>query len=378
MAIHDIGNLTAADESLTHQIVDTFAVVQQSDRGWTEKLWCAMASKDGSVSMDLGIGKYTNRNVMDAFGGVSRGYEQWTVRASRELSSAPDDTEVGPIKWEVLEPLKKVRLTLEENEHQPISFDVVFEGQLQPFFEERNRHRIHSRIENDVIRYHQGGGVTGWLSLEGERIEISDWIAVRDHSWGVRQQVGVSPSDLQPIPRPDVRKGSFHWTPWLFTNPDGSKYEIMQFISNNPVQPFHSAHIGYEDGTQEKIVSTEVTPTFDPGTRELRTATHRLVLESGEVRIIEEELLGHSGFHLSTAGYGGWAGSVHGSWKGDLHVDGDYVKDCLNHPDIGMVRDRPTKLRDGDAIGYGIHESFYVGQWPEFGIDASVPERRVT
>ena len=37
-----LGPLTAADEMLTHQIVDTFASVAQTDRSWTEKV-CAMA-----------------------------------------------------------------------------------------------------------------------------------------------------------------------------------------------------------------------------------------------------------------------------------------------------------------------------------------------
>ena len=37
-----------------------------------------------------GIGKYPNRGVMDAYAGVSRGIEQWTVRASRQLGADGD------------------------------------------------------------------------------------------------------------------------------------------------------------------------------------------------------------------------------------------------------------------------------------------------
>ena len=45
-----LGPLVAADETLNHQIVDTFATVSQSDRSWTEKI-CAMAcARDGSLS----------------------------------------------------------------------------------------------------------------------------------------------------------------------------------------------------------------------------------------------------------------------------------------------------------------------------------------
>ena len=38
MAIPGIGELSAGDESLNHQIVDTFATVVDSDRSWTEKV----------------------------------------------------------------------------------------------------------------------------------------------------------------------------------------------------------------------------------------------------------------------------------------------------------------------------------------------------
>ena len=105
MAIRDIGPLRGADEGLNHQIVDTFATVAESDYAWTEKIWVSIARTDGSVQVDFGLGKYHNRGIIDGFGGVSRGREQWTVRGSRELRSAPEETAVGPIVYEVVEPL---------------------------------------------------------------------------------------------------------------------------------------------------------------------------------------------------------------------------------------------------------------------------------
>ena len=83
MAINDIGALRRADEGLNHQIADTFATVVESDRAWTEKIWGSIARTDGSLQVDFGLGKYHNRGIIDGFGGVSRGREQWTVRGSR-------------------------------------------------------------------------------------------------------------------------------------------------------------------------------------------------------------------------------------------------------------------------------------------------------
>ena len=138
MSIQDIGPLRGADESLTHQIVDTFAVVSESDYAWTEKIWTSIASIDGSVQVDFGLGKYHNRGIIDGFGGVSRGREQWTVRGSRELRRAPEDVSIGPLSYEVVEPLRQVRVRLEPNDVQPISFDLVLSGVTPPFFEDRN------------------------------------------------------------------------------------------------------------------------------------------------------------------------------------------------------------------------------------------------
>ena len=85
-----IGPLIAEDERFTHQVADTFATVGTTDPSWTEKV-CAMAmARDGSLQIGFGLGKYTNRNVMDSYAALSRGKEQLTVRVSRALSSDPE------------------------------------------------------------------------------------------------------------------------------------------------------------------------------------------------------------------------------------------------------------------------------------------------
>src|SRR5216684_529448 len=118
MSLED-GLLVAADESLTHQIVETHARVAHADRSWTEKVCAMAAARDGSLQLAFGLGKYTNRNVLDGYAGVSRGREQWTVRGSRRLSDAPDRVGVGPIDYEVIEPYKQVRFACAANDAVP-------------------------------------------------------------------------------------------------------------------------------------------------------------------------------------------------------------------------------------------------------------------
>jgi hypothetical protein len=188
VAIKDIGPLLGADEGLNHQIVDTFATLSQTDMAWTEKIWASIARTDGSLQVDFGLGKYQNRGIIDGFGGVSRGREQWTVRGSRELAGAPEFTGVGPVQMEVVEPLKQMRFVLEPNDVQPISFDIVLSSVTPPFFEERNlvRNRRTGRVDVDVIRYHQGGWASGTVTVDGQTHEVNpqEWFGFRDHSGG--------------------------------------------------------------------------------------------------------------------------------------------------------------------------------------------------
>ena len=77
--------LTNSDEYLCHQIVSTFDHVDSSDRNWTEKTYIGAFNTSGKIMMSIGFGKYPNRNVMDAHGGIALEDRQYTMRASREL-----------------------------------------------------------------------------------------------------------------------------------------------------------------------------------------------------------------------------------------------------------------------------------------------------
>ncbi|MCM3882538.1 hypothetical protein [Frankia sp. R82] len=381
MAPRDIGALTGADETLNHQLVDTFATVAESDLAWTEKIWGSLASKDGSLQVDFGLGKYRNRGIIDGFAGVSRGREQWTVRGSRELSSAPDRTGVGPIEYEVLDPLKQVRFQLAPNDIQPISFDLVLTGVTPPFFEDRNlvRNKNTGRIDVNVVRYHQGGHVRGTVTVDGETVEVSEdsWFGYRDHSWGIRQSVGAPPPDLIKggagaggTTAHSADRSGMKWTVSFVRRPDGSYYEMSIFIAQG-LWGYTSAHINNPDGTQTKIRDAEVHVTYDPRTRFVRGGELHLITEAGDKRVVEFEALGETGFFLKTGGYGSWNGHIHGSWAGPLHLEGEHIEDCWfgeKARELGQLRDTPMRVREGDAVGYGIMESILYGVWPELGL----------
>jgi hypothetical protein len=381
VSIRDIGPLRGADESLTHQIVDTFAVVSESDYSWTEKIWTSIGTADGSIHVDFGLGKYQNRGVIDGFGGVSRGREQWTVRGSRELWSAPEDTSIGPIVYEVLEPLQAVRVRLEPNDVQPVSFDLVLRGVTPPFFEERNivRNRRTNRTDVNVVRYHQGGWASGTVTIDGDTYELGgeDAFGYRDHSWGVRQGVGAPVADLAAQPATARAHagaaGRMIWSPAFFRRPDGSYYEESVFITGGAWN-LTTAFVNDGDGRQTPVRSADPQLRYDPHTRFVQGGQLHLTLDDGTTRTVEVEALGSSGFFLKTAGYGAWKDHIHGAWMGPLHLDGEHIPDCWDEEHLallGQLRDTPIRVQEGDAVGYGIMESIITGEWPDLGLTAA-------
>lgn len=381
--MNDIARLTPSDEQLNHQLPQTFAAVLHSDPTWTEKIWTTIARKDGSLQVDFGLGKYVNLNVMDAFGGVSKGKRQWTVRASRSLFPDSEKSVVGPLAYSVLDPLNGVRFVLSESKAAAVSFELDFAAALPPFFEDRHLQRSGSgsRAVADLIRYHQAGTVSGWIRVEGETYAVKpeEWFAFRDHSWGIRPGVGQPPTVVgQPNNDPLASgldpQGRFYmnWSPMVLQQPHGRPYEIQYYYMATGDTPFYSSgYVNSADGTQERIVSIRPELSYHPRTRMLIGGQIHLETASGKSRVIAIEPAGESGFHLGLGLYFGLDGYTHGMWRGQLQVDGEYVADCQEKAAlqrIHQLRDRPIRVREGDATGFGIMESTILGEWPALGL----------
>ncbi|GAC1577103.1 MAG: hypothetical protein NVS3B5_09010 [Sphingomicrobium sp.] len=380
-AMEDIGMVTAMDELLTHQIVDTFASVSTSELSWTEKIWSAIVKKDGSLGIDFGLGRYHNRGVMDGWGAVSRGNQQWTVRANRELRDDHLVTQVGPLRYEIIEPLRKVRYVLEKNDIQPIAYDITFTAEMPPFFEDRHKQREKDgfRIGSDVIRYHQVGVPSGWVELEGERIEVKpeEWTEYRDHSWGTRLDVGAHNPDIRPTSDfGDVKFGEGEyvliWSPFMLVSPSGERVAYHMYFQSKQGRIFYSSgYRNHPDGRQEKIARVRPELRYDDRTRRLLGGQLHFDMLQGGTHSITVEVLGSSGVHLGPGLYLGFDGRKHGSWKGPLETEGEYFADTLDVTTlkrIRQVRDCPIKVTEGDAVGYGIMETIIHGEHPDLGL----------
>ena len=383
------GPLLPADEQLTHQIVDTFARVGERERSWTEKV-CAMAgATDGSLQLSLGLGKYTNRGVMDAYAGISRGVEQWTVRSSRALAPDPERTAVGPIRYEVIEPLREVRFALDPNPVLPISFEWTISGPLPPAMESREVHvsRDRYRIDADIIRYHHGGTARGWVEIDGDRVDVR------------RRRRGCRPATTRGACA--TRWARRSPTSRRSSNPTGTSAYVLWFpvvlhaarrhrVRPAPLLPalrvrgLEPAHVrgrhrarGRAHASRSSTRSPTSASTTAPAASSAATITARCA--TGPSAVFDLEPVSDTGFHLATGLYGGFDGKYHGQWRGAEHVDGEHIPDCTTADAVPRVRQHRQALvrvedRTDGGVGYGDLQSIVTGAHPDIGLTDGGPD----
>jgi len=263
-----------------------------------------------------------------------------TVRASRSLASDPGTTAVGPIRYEVLEPMRRVRFALEPNDVQPIAFELDFEAVVPPRLEERTHMRDQFRVMADLVRYHQTGVASGWAQLDGERITVDQesWVFTRDHSWGVRYDVGPPPADRGDTSAFPPGVGfMMMWCPALLERPDGSRYAVHLHFTLVEMTGFSqkmvTAGIEHVDGSVDPIVDLHPDLRFEPGNRRLLGGSVTGTMGDGSSRRFEVEVLSDTGVQLGAGLYFGFDGHHHGEWRGELLVDGERIEDC-SRPEV--------------------------------------------
>ncbi len=379
-----LGPLVPADETFNHQIVDTFATVAQSDRSWTEKV-CAMAgARDGSIQLGFGMGKYPNRGVLDAYAGASRGVEQWTCRASRELAADPGTTAVGPITYQVLEPYRRVRFALDANDVVPVRFEWTFEAAVPPGLEHHEQHRSPDgyRLDADIVRYHQIGTAHGWAEVDGQRVDLDEqmWVSTRDHSWGVRYQVGAPVADVATRQVPDDVAILVIWSPMLLERPDGSRYGLHLYYQHHALGDLYhrtefQGTVEHPDGRVERLADLRTDLAFDPDNRRLQGGMLTAVAADGSTRPLTIRAASQTGFCLGAGLYFGFDDHWHGEWRGRLHVDGEHLADCSD-PDtarrVHQLRDCLIHVEDpvGGGTGWGNMQTMAAGPHPAMGLRA--------
>ena len=379
--------LTAADEYLCHQTVASFEEVTTTDRNWTEKGYVVAFDKSGEVLVAVGIGKYTNRDVMDAFAGVAVPGRVWNVRASRELRPRLDDTTVGPVAWEIIKPPTANRIVLAENELD-VSFDVTFESEFQPIVGSPGLRRDRGITGNHTIRYFQPGVARGVVKVEGRTYQLDPdrTYAYKDRSWGIRAMTGIpnpgafwfnDPHGLPEVglrPAPDHGQGVLHG----YINLSFGTWALSTTFTRGPDGLPAKSSTGVTEGfvafagdarPRLRITTLDLDFEFWPGSRRVKSAHILAALEDGTKRDIVctwKDLV----WYFRGGGYFGFRGWWQGNYRGPLDVAGESMdlRDKAVRDELYGCEEIAVDCVCGDDVGHGVLEPWALGALPRYDI----------
>jgi hypothetical protein len=374
--------LSKFDDYPIHQTPEPVAQPASSDRNVYDRYWFNGFQDDGGFYFAIGAAIYPNLGIMDCGFSIVRDGEQHSFHASRRAPKEPSETCVGPFRIDVVDPMRRVRVILDDNE-TGIAADLTFTARTAAVEEGRQTLRQGGRLFMDVTRFAQFGRWQGEIRYDGQTVRVDEArvFGVKDRSWGIRP-VGAPDPGKAP---PEGGGGQifFLWAPihWrdrcthfgVFENGDAHRWHSDgAFV---PVYDSLDAIPGAEDPGIERMASVEHDIEYVPGTRLADRAKIALVEKSGARTEIELEPL--LCFRMKGIGYTHpeWG---HGLWKGELAIGGESWKcDSLDplafdNQHVQLV----VRAVSGGEQGIGVMEQLSLGPHARYGFEGFLDPAR--
>jgi hypothetical protein len=359
--------LSKADDFPIHQTPEPIAY-SGTDRNFYDRYFFNGYNPDGSGFFAVAFGVYPHLNVADAHVSVIRDGVEYCVHASRILHMERFDLEVGPIKIEVVEPLKVLKVTLAPTDG--LAAEFVFTGRAFPIEEPRFIRRNGPRTFMDYTRLTQNGRYSGWIEIDGKRQALAPGcVGTRDRSWGVRP---VGAPDAQPTPSSGPPGFFWQWTPMNFAD----RSVFFHFTADSSGVPWNTRAVVAPDGAGAtdmiEVEHADMAVTIEPGTRHAQSAILRVPMpNAAELEITFKPL---QTFLMRGIGYTHpkWG---HGRLHGELEVEREDIalKD-LNRNAIENLHIQElstlTLKQEGkpDQAGLGVFEQLAFGPYPPLGL----------
>ncbi|WP_068395766.1 hypothetical protein [Kribbia dieselivorans] len=192
--------LSTYDDLLVHQTPAPVLHLANGDPAFYERYYLTAFAPDASGHLGFGLSIYPNTGIIDASLSVSRDGVQESVFASGRLPTDRTQAKVGPLRVEVLEPLRRIRVVAEMTDG--LAADVTFVAEGSPMEEQRLIRNRGTAVASDRTRFVQFGSCTGSVLTPVGTMSIDGWHGVRDRSWGVRRQAtaeDVASAEVRPI-----------------------------------------------------------------------------------------------------------------------------------------------------------------------------------
>jgi len=351
--------LTAGDEYPIHQTPEPIAF-SGTDRNFYDRYFFNGYAPDGSGFFGLSFGVYPHLDIADAHFSFIRDGVQHCLHASCELGMERMALKVGPITIEVIEPLKKLKVTIAETDG--IAGEFIFTARAAPIEEPRFTHRVGPRAFLDYTRMTQNGHYEGWIACDGERKDLAEGtLGTRDRSWGVRP---IGARDPQPMPGNPVPTFFWQWTPINLEG--GSLFFHVNADTGGSAWNTRAAWAANGAGPDEINEGSGVLKAnLQPGSRWPSGGSLTLDVPGAPSRI---DLKPVARFQMKGLGYTHeeWG---HGMHHGPLRVAReDLVLADLDPAAMDNIHVQMICEISGDAEGIGAFEQLVIGPYAPLGL----------
>jgi hypothetical protein len=296
---------------------------------------------------------------------------QHSLHVSGPAPLDPTDTSVGPIRLDIVEPMRVHRFRADGSEHG-LACDLTYRARTGSIDEGRNRSGPYGQTVLDSTRFMQYGIWEGWIDIDGKRMDVEDHHCqgLRDKSWGVRPLAEQSAAA--------IGAGSVFWMNIVLQLNDA--FSVVRASNGKDGTPRERA--GYYAPLYS---SSDEVPIGEPNLQHMTTWDYELDFLDNSRRIIggryrmlwpdgsETKIEGRA---LNTFWYAG-LGYEHMRWHHGLDHGGLVVEReawpvaemDLSRKDRQFMCHIMEYTRDGEIIGFGHTEQLFLGQYLPYGWD---------
>lgn len=352
--------ITAFDDYPIHQTAMPLAYPATGDRNYYDRYFFNGYDRGGDFFFAVAMGVYPNRKVIDTSFSVVHAGEQRSVHASGRAPLDRSVTTCGPVRVEVAEPLRRLRVLVDAPEHG-LSADLTFAARTPAVEEPRTTTTNGVHVTGDYTRLTQWGAWTGTLRTGDTELTCAPEHVpgTRDRSWGVRA-VGEPPGGAPPAKLPQF---FWLWAPLHFDD------HCTHFALIDDERGRHT----YESACRVPLLPdadelTEIdhartcdfTIDWAPGTRRARAA--ELTTTGWDGTTARTTLTPLLTFQMRGIGYfhPEWS---HGVWKGENAVGGESWKPAELDPALPANThvQQLVRARTPYGTGVGVLEQLHIG-----------------
>jgi hypothetical protein len=355
--------LTPFDDYPIHQTALPIAHPATGDPNHYDRYWFNGYTEDFYFAAGMAV--YPNRGIIDAAFSLVHDGVQRSVFASGRIPLDRSQTRIGPLRIDVVEPLRITRVRADAAD-LGIDADVTFTARSHVLEEPHQAMTAGTRIVMDSTRMTQWGTWSGTITAGGTTLPIDTVYGTKDRSWGIRPVGGATPA----APELTLPQIFFLWAPinWddccshflCFERANGDRIVGSQAIL--PLVGNADPTWGHDD-TIERLADTVHEVRWAPGLRRSDGATLRLLRHDGREERIELEPL--MTFRMRGLGYMSpdWG---HGNWHDELATGSEEfaVADLDNVEPWNIHIQQVMRARWGDRMGLGVLEQLAIGEHP--------------